>query len=249
MRKSQPLSVERYAEERRQGEAIARGSLDHVWGWSTPAGGIRAQRRAEFLIRACELKPGVRALELGPGMGEYTERLADSGCDLVAVELSEATAERARERVRGRAEVVVGNVETGEGIEGRTFDAIVGVSVLHHVNMELCLRNTFSLLRSGGRFAFTEPNMANPQVWAERNIDVIRRWRHVTRHETAFHAADLRATFERAGFDVTVCEPFEFLHPSTPERLIPSMLRVERVLERSPLRAIAGSIRVAGTRR
>src|SRR5438445_11802804 len=122
MRKSQPISVERYAEERRQGEAIARGSLDHVWGWSTPAGGIRAQRRAAFLIRACELGPGVRALELGPGMGEYTERLADCGCDLVAVELSEATAERARDRVRSRAEVVVGNDNIGEGIAARNVD-------------------------------------------------------------------------------------------------------------------------------
>ena len=48
---------------------------------------------------------------------------------------------------------------------------------------------------------------------------------------------------------MTICEPFEFLHPFTPERLIPAVLRVEPMLERSPLRAIAGSIRVAGTRR
>ena len=237
---------ERWEAERRQGELIASGEED-AWGWSTPAGQIRATRRARFLTEAARLGPGVRCLELGCGTGEFTARLAASGCDLVGVELSEVTAELARERVDGRAEVVAGNIETGEGIEGE-FDAIVGVSVLHHVDLDACFAHTFTHLRPGGRFAFSEPNMANPQVWAERHVGVIRRLRHVTPHETAFHADDLRARFERAGLAVEVCEPFEFLHPSTPMRLIPRVRGLERVLERTPLRGIAGSVRVAGHR-
>lgn len=238
----------RYAEERRQGERIVADDLEHVWGWSGPAGRIRAERRARFLIEAAGLGPGVRTLELGAGTGEFTERLAASGCELVAVELSEATAKRCQERVGARAEVVVGNVETGEGLQGRECDAVVGVSVLHHVNMPLALRNTFSLLRPGGTFAFSEPNMANPLVWAMKNVDFIGRRVHETEHETAFRVKELRALFEDAGFDVTMCEPFEFLHSRTPKRLIPAVQGVERLLERTPARAIAGSIRVAGTK-
>ena len=45
-----------------------------------------------------------------------------------------------------------------------------------------------------------------------------------------------------------MCEPFEFLHPSTPSRLVPTVLSLERVLERTPVRTIAGSVRVAGRR-
>jgi 2-polyprenyl-3-methyl-5-hydroxy-6-metoxy-1,4-benzoquinol methylase len=250
MRVSRRLSPERrddrYAEERRQGEQIVADDLERVWGWSGPAGTIRAQRRADFLISVAALRPGVTALELGAGTGEFTRRLVESGCELVAVELSEATAERCRERVGDRAEVIVGNIETGEGLEGRSFDAIVGVSVLHHVNMDLCLRNTFALLSSGGRFAFSEPNMANPQVWAMKNIDFVARKLHETTHETAFRTKQLRHLFEHAGFQVTTCEPFEFLHPFTPERMIPAVLKLERALEHTPLRAIAGSIRIAG---
>jgi SAM-dependent methyltransferase len=176
-----------------------------------------------------------------------SERARDSSrCELVALELSEATAEICRDRVDGRAEVVVGNVETGDGLEGREFDAIVGVSILHHVNMELCLRNTFTKLRSGGRFAFSEPNMANPQVWAMKNVDWVARKLHETQHETAFRTRELRRLFEDAGFRVDVCEPFDFLHPKTPGRLVPAVRRIERVLERTPLRAVAGSIRIAG---
>jgi SAM-dependent methyltransferase len=240
-------SEDRYEAERRQGVEIA-GGREGVWGWTGPAGRLRADRRARFLVEAAGLGPGVSCLELGAGTGEFTVRLLESGCELAAVELSEATAELCRRRVQGRAEVVIGNIETGEGLGSRTLDAIVGVSVLHHVNLDLCLRNTLVLLRPGGRFAFTEPNMANPQVWAERHIGVVRRRRHVTPHETAFRPAALRAALERAGFVVDVCEPFDFLHPATPRPLIPALERAGKVLERTPARHIAGSIAVAGRR-
>ncbi len=238
---------ERYDEERRQGELIASGE-EHVWGWSGPAGTLRAERRARLLIEQAGLVPGVRCLELGCGTGEFTTRLLESGCELVAIELSETTAAIARERVGDRAEIVVGNVETGEGLEGREFDAIVGVSVLHHLDLEACFAHTFSHLRAGGRFAFSEPNLANPQVWAERRIELVRKARHVTQHETAFLAGDLRAQFEAAGLEVDLCRPFEFLHPATPARLIGAVGAFERLAERTPLRAIAGSIAVAGRR-
>ena len=236
----------RYAEERRQGAAIAAGEAESVWGWSSPAGRLRADRRGRFLVEAARLGPGVRCLELGSGTGVFTARLVESGCDLIALELSDALAERCREHVGDRAEVVVGNAETGEGLEGRTFDAIVGVSVLHHVDVELCFRNTFSRLCAGGRFAFSEPNMANPQVWAAKNVDLVGRLLHETPHETAFRTRELRALFEAAGLAVDVCEPFEFLHPATPTRLIPGVRRLERFLETTPVRAIAGSVRIAG---
>lgn len=238
---------ERYEHERRQGELIAAGE-EHVWGWSGTAGSLRAERRARLLIEQGELGPGVRCLELGCGTGEFTQRLAASGCELVAIDLSEATAAVARRRVGDRAEVLVGNVETGEGLEGRQFDAIVGVSVLHHVDLDACFAHTLSHLRGGGRFAFSEPNLVNPQVWAERSIEVIRRVRRVTPHETAFRASELRARFEAAGFEVELCEPFEFLHPATPDVLIGAVGALERLAERTPLRAIAGSIAIAGRR-
>jgi SAM-dependent methyltransferase len=237
--------MDRYEAERAQGELIAAGN-EGAWGWSSPAGRIRAERRAHFLIEAAGLAPGIRCLELGCGTGEFTTRLLESGCELTAIELSDATAAIARERVGGSAEIVVGNVETGEGLEGREFDAIVGVSVLHHVDLAPTFAHTFATLRSGGRFAFSEPNIANPQVWAERHVGPVRRLRKVTAHETAFTPAGLRRAFETAGLVVEAAEPFEFLHPSTPRTLIESVLRLERLLERTPARAIAGSVRVAG---
>jgi hypothetical protein len=122
----------------------------------------------------------------------------------------------------------------------------VGVSVLHHLNLPLFFKATLSRLKPGGRFAFSEPNMANPQIWAERNIGFVRKWRHVTPHETAFYTRSLRKMFEAEGVKVDICEPFEFLHPATPKFAIPLIKGMERIAEATPLRSIAGSIRFAG---
>jgi SAM-dependent methyltransferase len=237
----------RYEAERKQGELIASGH-ESAWGWSGAAGESRAERRASFLISAAGLGAGVTALELGAGTGEFTERLVESGCNLVAVELSPETAQLCRDRVGSRAEVVVGNIETGEGLEGRSFDAVVGVSVLHHVNLTACLEVIRSVLVDGGRAAFSEPNMANPQIWLERHSRLVKKWRHVTPHETAFRASELRREFERASFRVDVCEPFDFVHPATPRPLLPAVQAIGDLLERTPVRAIAGSVRLAATK-
>jgi SAM-dependent methyltransferase len=242
-------AADRYDAERRQGRAIVDEDLEHVWGWSSPAGVLRADRRAQFLIDAAELGPGVRCLELGCGTGEFTTRLAESGCDLVAVDVSEDAVRRCRERVDGRAQVVIGNIETGEGLEGREFDALVGVSVLHHVDVAATLRSVVPKLRRQGRFAFSEPNLANPLVWAVMNVPFMRRRAHALEHERAFLARALRNELESGGLSVEVCEPFEFLHPATPRRFIPLVRRVEPLLEKTPARAIAASIKVAGRRR
>jgi SAM-dependent methyltransferase len=246
-RLSPELEQERWSNERAQGELIAAGNED-AWGWTGPAGSLRADRRSRFIERQARLGPGVTCLELGPGTGEFTTRLAATGCSLTGIEISEATAAICRARVCDSADIIIGNIETGEGLAELEFDAIVGVSVLHHVNLAACFERTLSHLRPGGRFAFSEPNMANPQIWLERHSATIKRWRHVTDHETAFRAAELATAFTAAGFVVEVAEPFEFLHPATPERGVRVVSRVERLLERSPLRRFAGSIRIAGHR-
>jgi SAM-dependent methyltransferase len=235
----------RFAAERVQGEVIAGGN-ESVWGWTGEAGNARARRRADFLIEHARLGPSVRCLEVGAGTGEFSVRLSSSGCDLVALELSEATAKVCRERVGPGVEVVVGNIETGEGFSDQTYDAVVGVSVLHHVDLDACLEQVARVLRSGGRFAFSEPNMANPQIWLERHVDLVKRWRHVTPHETAFHRSELASAFEHRGLLVEVCEPFDFLHPATPPRLLDAISRLGEFLERTPMRHFAGSLRIAG---
>jgi hypothetical protein len=64
-------------------------------------------------------------------------------------------------------------------------------------------------------------------------------------HETSFRVGELRRLFEDAGLEVELAEPFEFLHPAVPGALIRPVLGLEWMLERTPARAIAGSVRIA----
>jgi 2-polyprenyl-3-methyl-5-hydroxy-6-metoxy-1,4-benzoquinol methylase len=239
----------RYANELKQGASIANSEIEgEAWGWRTPAGTLRANRRGKFLIESAQLAPGKTCLEVGCGTGEFTQRLVKSGCKLTAVEISPDLANVCRKACPD-AEVIVGNIETGDGFQDRKFDAIVAVSVLHHVNMDLFFKNTMSKLKPGGRFAFSEPNMRNPQIWAERNVGWVRRWRHVTPHETAFKTGPLRKMFESHGFTVELCRPFDFMHPGTPRFMIGLVGGLQTVLEAfPPTRLIAGSIQIAGRR-
>jgi len=103
------------------------------------------------------------------------------------------------------------------------------------------------LLKPGGRLSVAEPNMLNPQVFCERRFR--RFFPHVSPDETAFVRSRLRRDLERAGFTSISIVPFDWLHPSTPAPLIPSVQRAGAVLERVwPLLEFAGSLSIRATR-
>ena len=145
------------------------------------------------------LGPGVRCLELGCGSGEFTSRLVESGCELAAVDISEASVALCRERV--------GDSRRGRGRQHRDGRRSRGSRVRRGRRRQRAPPRRGRRLPERDRspdpsrtagFAFSEPNRANPQVWAERRFEPLRRARHVLPHETAFRAGELKTIFERA---------------------------------------------------
>lgn len=59
------------AGEIEHGEKIA-GQAEAIWNWASPAGKLRAKRRARLIAEAAELSTGMRVLELGCGTGLFT---------------------------------------------------------------------------------------------------------------------------------------------------------------------------------
>src|SRR5262245_15197283 len=80
------------------GEKLARGDAESVWGWGSPAGRVRARRRGSLIAAGAGLRPGVVALEVGCGTGNFTALFAASGARLVAVDLSPHLLELAARR-------------------------------------------------------------------------------------------------------------------------------------------------------
>lgn len=214
---------------------------EFFWGWGTPAGKERLRRRVDLIIEHAGLARKSTVLELGCGKGLYTRELEKSGATVVPIDISLELLCAARVAV-SRANCLLTDAHRLP-FSDASFDAVVGVSILHHLEMESVLRESARVLRPGGRFVFCEPNMANPQILIQKNVPFVKRLLGDSPDETAFWRWSLRRRIMAAGFRVARIEPFDFLHPWSPSFLIGFVDVVGRMLERVPVaREFAGSL-------
>jgi len=147
-----------------------------------------------------------------------------------------------------RVAFVKGNFETYP-FDGQ-FDAVIGSSILHHLDMRKAAPILFRLIKHGGRLCFAEPNMLNPQVFLERKLCFIRPlfW-YVSPDETAFIRWSLRRLLEKAGFTEVSITPFDWLHPAMPSSLIKAAQIIQNKIEKLPLlREFSGSLLISAFR-
>jgi SAM-dependent methyltransferase len=233
--------MSRAVNEVAHGRFLADSDPEAVWGWKTPAGQIRAARRSRLIAEGAGLGPGVRALEIGCGTGNFTEAFARTGATLVAIDISPELLTRAHSRGFdvNQVRLVCGRFEDLPADD--RFDAVIGSSVLHHLELEPALRTMRRLLKPGGVLSFAEPNMRNPQVYLERHLRFL--FSYVSPDETAFVRGSLAALLTREGFEDISITPFDWLHPATPPALIPAVQRCGSLFEQLPgVRECAGSL-------
>jgi SAM-dependent methyltransferase len=238
-------STNRFENEIEHGKLLASGRAEEIWGWGTPAGRRRAQRRAGLIMKDTGIGGSSRILEIGCGTGLFTEMFAMSGAEMVALDLSPELLSVARNRNIPRVQFLEASFEDSS-LDG-PFDAVIGSSVLHHLDMDRALPRIYSLLKPGGIFSFAEPNMLNPQVYCERHFRAF--FPQTSPDETAFVRFRLKRDLEQCGFHGVSIVPFDWLHPATPPRFIGAVLQIGRVLEGVwPLKEFAGSLSIRAQR-
>ena len=220
-------------------------SAEDIWGWGTPAGRLRAARRAGFYIGTGRIGAGSRVLEIGCGTGLFTAEILKTGASVTAIDISPDLLDKARKNAGpGNVTFKVCDAEN-TGLESGGFDCVYGSSVLHHLDLDAALAEFSRLLKKGGRMLFTEPNMANPQILLQKNVPFIKKIMGDTPGETAFFRWLLAKKILESGFISADVVPFDFLHPWTPESLIPLVSGAGLFFERVPvLREIAGSLMI-----
>lgn len=185
----------------------------------------------------------MEVLELGCGTGSFTRELAATGASVTAIDVSPDLVAVARSGTAMKnVEFVVTGAHDMDFPDGR-FGAVVGSSILHHLEVEPSLQQIARVLAPGGGIRFTEPNMMNPQIAVQKNVAPVKRWLGDSPDETAFFRWRLARLLRNLGFEDVRIDCFDFLHPATPRFLIRPVAAVGGWLERVPvLREIAGSL-------
>jgi SAM-dependent methyltransferase len=240
--------------ERTHFEALLaeRGAL--YWAERTAAGRRRRVVRSGLLVAGAAVeRPGDRVLEVGCGIGDYTQGIAaQTHARVTSFDVAPGLIRHANTRRPPNVRFLAADVEALPFADG-TFDAVVGNAVLHHLRLDRAAPELLRVLAPGGRICFAEPNMLNPQVFLERNVRWIGKRLDNSPGETAFVRWRLRPVLERLGLEHVRIRPMDFLYPLTPQALIGVVERIGRKLERVPVVSeIAGSLlilaRKPGTR-
>ena len=228
------------------GRWLAEQDTEKIWGWNTPAGRLRVQRRAQKIISGSGIQQCSRVLEIGCGTGLFTEMFATTGAQIVAVDISPELLVKARQRNLPSAQVTFLEKRFEDCEVDGPFDAVIGSSILHHLDVDQAVIRIKSLLKPGGRISFAEPNMLNPQVYLERRFQYLPMFSYTSPDETAFVRWKLAAKLGESGFHNIVIEPFDWLHPFTPKSLIAAVQFIGALLESVPgIREFSGSLAIS----
>lgn len=235
------MNSDRLKNEIEHGKLLSESGAGEIWNWESPAGRIRWRRRVEMLTS--HLHPDMKVLELGCGTGYFTKEAARSGARITAIDISADLLEQARNEVPlENVEFLVENAYE-MSFSDNSFYAVIGSSVLHHLEIDEALKEIFRVLRPGGTVRFTEPNMLNPQIAIQKNIPFIKKMLGDSPDETAFFSWSLKKKMLKHGFTAVKITPFDFLHPSIPGFMLPVMRPFCSALEKIPLlSSIAGSL-------
>lgn len=242
----QKSNEKRNENEIRHGRYLADSNTEEIWGWGTPAGRLRAKRRATLIIQESGIHSGLNVLEIGCGTGLFTSFFAGTGCSITAVDISPDLIAKAKNRKINSAKVNFIEKPFEDLYQSGPFDAIIGSSILHHLDVVPSLRKMFAMLKPNARIAFAEPNLLNPQVYFERRLSHWPIFSYTSPDETAFIRWHLHECLASIGFNKINIVPFDWLHPKTPKFFIPLIKTAGRFMESVPgIREFSGSLLIS----
>ena len=163
-------------------DAIARVERRHWW--------FRGRREVIARVLERELAPAAAVLDVGCGTGFVLERLA-ARFDVLGLEPDAS--------VRARAAAVIaprlrpGGIGDFGALGGRTFDAVLLLDVLEHLDDDLAaLQGVRAAIAPAGLLVVAVP--ANPALWSRHDV--------LNQHRRRYTAAGLRALLDNAGYAI-----------------------------------------------
>ncbi len=220
---------------------------DKIWGREGLVGKMRVKRRASLIIKKASLDENKKVLEIGCGTGEFTYYLSRSKSKIIATDIFKEFLDIARKKASfSNVQFQCARGESLENFSNNYFDVVCGISILHHLDIELALKNIYRVLKPKGIMIFSEPNMLNPQILIQKNITFIKKILGDSPDETAFFRWQIRCLLEKNNFENINVIPFDFLHPFLPKFFVPPAKGINYLLEKIPLiKELAGSLLIS----
>lgn len=120
---------------------------------------------------AVQPQEGQRCIDLGCGTGAFTRRLRVFGLDLLGIDISPRSIERARASEDGIRYEVGDIMATGLAVD--SFDVAALSGVLHHITSSAdrirAMREAWRILRPGSRLFAFDPNAHSPSMFLYRD--------------------------------------------------------------------------------
>lgn len=122
------------------------------------------------LIRYADMDENKSVLELGPGTGQATDPILDTGCDYHCIELGKHLAAKMSEKYGGRDNFHIVNDDfITHDYGAQRFDVIYSAATIQWIPEEIAFSKTFELLKPGGVLAMIRMNgeykTPNPQLY------------------------------------------------------------------------------------
>jgi SAM-dependent methyltransferase len=135
---------------------------------------------AEYQAYATSVFPrcrNARVLEIGCGEGDDALKMAENGAEVSAIDISKAAIDKANQVSAHRGFKADFRVMDAEALDyaDSEFDMVCGEGVLHHLNLDIMMRQLRRVLKPDGVAIFTEPLGMNPFLRTFRRLTPIMR--------------------------------------------------------------------------
>lgn len=118
------------------------------------------KREIELIERVLQTKRPKVILDYGCGGGWLSLILSHWGFDVVGVDASKSMVRRAKLVCHEAGFIICDAMRLP--LRDETFDCIIGIAILHHLNLKRALRELRRVSLARSRFLFMEPNLLNP---------------------------------------------------------------------------------------
>ena len=106
------------------------------------------------LISYAGIGPGKTVLEIGPGTGQATDPILNTGCDYLAIELGEHLTEKMKSKYGKYPNFRIVNDDfITHDFGNQRFDMVYSAATIQWIPEEIAFSKTFDLLKPGGTLA------------------------------------------------------------------------------------------------